>query len=117
MEELVAAGDGDGERDHETDGEPELGRAHDGDDALRRPGGLLLIGGDGGIELLPDRQELRLEALPNGGAEGRCLVTLDLDFSNPFLFPPEDYAGIVVLRPRRLTPDELYATVNTFSRR
>ncbi len=21
--------------------------------------------------------------------EGRCLVTLDLDFSHPFLFPPE----------------------------
>lgn len=48
------------------------------------------------------------------GAEGRCLVTLDLDFSNPFLFPPEQYAGIAVLRPRRLNPDDLYATVNTF---
>jgi predicted nuclease of predicted toxin-antitoxin system len=47
------------------------------------------------------------------GAEGRCLVTLDLDFSNPFVFPPEQYAGIAVLRPRRLTPDELYATVTT----
>ncbi|WP_406694803.1 DUF5615 family PIN-like protein [Singulisphaera sp. Ch08] len=47
------------------------------------------------------------------GAERRCLVTLDLDFSNPFLFPPEHYAGIAVLRPRRLIPVELYATVNT----
>jgi predicted nuclease of predicted toxin-antitoxin system len=47
------------------------------------------------------------------GAERRCLVTLDLDFSNPFVFPPEQYAGIAVLRPRRLTPDELYATVRT----
>ena len=47
------------------------------------------------------------------GAERRCLVTLDLDFSNPFVFPPEQYAGIAVLRPRRLTPDELYATVAT----
>lgn len=47
------------------------------------------------------------------GAERRCLVTLDLDFSNPFVFAPEQFAGIAVLRPRRLTPDELYATVAT----
>jgi predicted nuclease of predicted toxin-antitoxin system len=47
------------------------------------------------------------------GTERRCLVTLDLDFSNPFVFPPEQYAGIAVLRPRRLTPTELYATVKT----
>jgi len=33
------------------------------------------------------------------GDEGRCLVTLDLDFSNPFLFPPGESAGIAVLRP------------------
>lgn len=31
-------------------------------------------------------------------AEGRCLVTLDLDFSNPLQFPPASYAGIIVLR-------------------
>jgi predicted nuclease of predicted toxin-antitoxin system len=30
--------------------------------------------------------------------EGRTLVTLDLDFSNPLRFPPEDTPGIVVLR-------------------
>ncbi len=30
---------------------------------------------------------------------GRTLVTLDLDFSNPFRFPPEDSDGIVVVRP------------------
>nr|VFJ57947.1 MAG: hypothetical protein BECKDK2373B_GA0170837_10697 [Candidatus Kentron sp. DK] len=35
--------------------------------------------------------------------ENRCLITLDLDFSNPFVFPPEDYAGIAVIicLPRR----------------
>ena len=45
-------------------------------------------------------------------AEGRCLVTLDLDFSNPFLFPPDLYAGIAVIRlPRRVSPDDLYAAV------
>jgi hypothetical protein len=32
------------------------------------------------------------------GVEKRCLVTLDLDFSNPFLFPPAEYSGIAVLR-------------------
>jgi predicted nuclease of predicted toxin-antitoxin system len=30
--------------------------------------------------------------------EGRCLVTLDLDFGNPLIFRPSDYAGIVVIR-------------------
>lgn len=30
--------------------------------------------------------------------EGRVIVTQDLDFSNIIEFPPEDYAGIVVLR-------------------
>ena len=31
-------------------------------------------------------------------AEDRCLVTLDRDFSNPFTFPPDRYAGIAVLK-------------------
>jgi predicted nuclease of predicted toxin-antitoxin system len=42
--------------------------------------------------------------------EGRCLVTLDLDFANPFTFPPEQFAGIVVLRlPRRPTGADIVA--------
>ena len=46
--------------------------------------------------------------------ERRCLVTLDLDFSNPFVFPPVDYAGIAVIRlPRWPSPDDLYAAVST----
>lgn len=46
--------------------------------------------------------------------ENRCLITLDLDFSNPFVFPPEDSAGIAVIRlPRRSTPDDLYQAVST----
>jgi predicted nuclease of predicted toxin-antitoxin system len=32
-------------------------------------------------------------------AEERCLITLDLDFSNVFRFPPENTAGIIVIRP------------------
>jgi hypothetical protein len=31
-------------------------------------------------------------------SEQRCLVTLDLDFSNPLVFGPRDYTGIAVLR-------------------
>ena len=32
-------------------------------------------------------------------AEGRAIVTLDLDFANPFRFDPAKSAGIIVLRP------------------
>ncbi|MGI6414302.1 MAG: DUF5615 family PIN-like protein [Thermoguttaceae bacterium] len=32
--------------------------------------------------------------------EGRALVTIDLDFADIRAYPPEDYAGLVVLRPR-----------------
>lgn len=46
--------------------------------------------------------------------ENRCLVTLDLDFSNPLRFPPSDYAGIAVLRlPPRPTPGDLIDAVQT----
>jgi len=50
-------------------------------------------------------------------AESRCLVTLDLDFSNPFVFPPEEYSGIAVIRlPRHPTPADLFAAVTTLGR-
>ena len=35
--------------------------------------------------------------------EGMCLVTLDLGFANVLRYPPEMYAGIVVLRHPHLT--------------
>ena len=41
--------------------------------------------------------------------EDRCLVTLDLDFSNPLVFKPSDYSGIAVLRlPQRSLDTELW---------
>lgn len=41
--------------------------------------------------------------------EDRCLVTLDLDFSNPLVFKPREYSGIAVLRlPYRSMIDELW---------
>src|SRR5437764_1236182 len=46
--------------------------------------------------------------------EGRCLVTLDLDFSNPLRFRPRDYAGIAVLRlPHRPSHQDLLDLVLT----
>lgn len=36
-------------------------------------------------------------------SEQRVLITLDLDFSDPLRFPPEESGGIIVLRPRRNT--------------
>jgi len=41
--------------------------------------------------------------------EDRCLVTLDLDFSNPLVFKPWEYSGIAVLRlPPRSMVDALW---------
>lgn len=34
-------------------------------------------------------------------SEGRVLVTLDLDFANIRAYPPAEYAGIIVLRPKK----------------
>lgn len=49
--------------------------------------------------------------------EGRCLVSLDLDFSNPLVFPPEQYAGIAVLRlPHESSPADLYELMNRLAR-
>lgn len=47
-------------------------------------------------------------------AESRCLVTLDLDFSNPLMFIPSDYAGIAVLRlPPRPSLGDILDTIRT----
>ncbi len=45
-------------------------------------------------------------------SEHRCLVTLDLDFSNPRSFKPSDYHGIVVLRlPPKAMAEDLFDAV------
>ena len=47
-------------------------------------------------------------------AENRGIVTLDLDFGNPLLFRPSDYAGIAVLRlPPKPTPGDLLDAIRT----
>ena len=48
--------------------------------------------------------------------ERRCLVTMDLDFSNPLVFPPNQYARIAVLRlPSQATPVDLYLLTEKLS--
>ena len=44
-------------------------------------------------------------------AENRVLLSLDLDFSNILVYPPEDYAGLIVLRLRRPGPAAVLALV------
>jgi predicted nuclease of predicted toxin-antitoxin system len=47
-------------------------------------------------------------------SEDRCLVTLDLDFSNPLRFSPSQYRGIAVLRlPNRPTNQDLIEAILT----
>ena len=41
----------------------------------------------------------------------RTLITLDLDFSNPFRFPPTPTQGIVVVRPPRPVFSAIQATL------
>ena len=47
-------------------------------------------------------------------ADGRALVTLDLDFSNPFVYPPDQHEGVAVLRlPRKASRADLDSAVAT----
>ena len=45
-------------------------------------------------------------------SEKRCLVTLDLDFANPLIFPPNQFYGIAVFR---LPPDQATAIYLLFA--
>ncbi|MGH9665573.1 MAG: DUF5615 family PIN-like protein, partial [Bryobacteraceae bacterium] len=44
-------------------------------------------------------------------SEGRILVTLDLDFANIRAYPPAEFAGIIVLRPKRQDKQSVLALV------
>lgn len=67
---------------------------------------------------VPDQQMCSVndvELIAACRSEHRCLVTLDLGFANPLVFPPSDYLGIAVLRlPPRHTPDDLIQSAETF---
>ncbi len=44
--------------------------------------------------------------------EGRIIVTQDLDFSNILRYPPQDYAGIIVLRLQAQSRPSVVAVVS-----
>jgi predicted nuclease of predicted toxin-antitoxin system len=45
-------------------------------------------------------------------AEGRVLITLDLDFANIQAYPPAEYAGIIILRSKRQDKHAVLALVH-----
>ncbi|MEX1040685.1 MAG: DUF5615 family PIN-like protein [Pirellulaceae bacterium] len=45
-------------------------------------------------------------------AEQRVLITLDLDFSDIRAYPPSDYFGIIVLRPRSQAKPAVLALID-----
>ncbi len=61
--------------------------------------------------------ERRLSGTPDAGvaalclAEGRALITLDVDFGNTQLYPPAEYVGLVVLRLERQDKAHVLAVV------
>ena len=46
--------------------------------------------------------------------EGRAIIMLDLDFSDIRAYPPQDYFGIIILRPSRQDKDSFLALVRRF---
>ena len=49
-------------------------------------------------------------------SEGRCLITLDVEFGNPLLFKPSEHRGIAVLRlPSRASPEILREALQTLA--
>lgn len=46
-------------------------------------------------------------------SESRCLVTLDKEFGNPMVYPPNRFSGIVLLRSTGGGAEELLASVGT----
>ena len=44
-------------------------------------------------------------------SEQRALVTLDLDFSDIRTYPPQEFPGIIVLRPRSQAKESVLALV------
>ena len=45
--------------------------------------------------------------------ERRVLITLDMDFSDIRAYPPEDYSGIVLLRPHRQSEPQIIKLLET----
>lgn len=75
-------------------------------DLLRREGHDVRTVYDQGLRSCSDP-----EVIAACQAENRVLLSLDLDFSNILVYPPEDYAGLIVLRLRRPGPAAVLALV------
>ena len=45
--------------------------------------------------------------------ENRILITLDTDFADIRIYPPKDYAGIVLLRPHRQSEPQILKMLET----
>lgn len=61
-------------------------------------------------------QRLDRELIEHCRAEGRCLVTFDLDFANPLVFLLSSYPGIAVLRiPQKVPAANLLTLIQTFA--
>jgi predicted nuclease of predicted toxin-antitoxin system len=45
-------------------------------------------------------------------SEERALITLDLDFSHIRIYPPSEYPGIIILRPRTQSKPDVLALVH-----
>jgi len=57
----------------------------------------------------PDSQVIAVCTL-----EKRCLITLDIDFADTLTYPPEKYAGIVLIRlPKKPTLTDIDAAMDT----
>ena len=57
----------------------------------------------------PDSQVIAVCA-----SEKRCLITLDTDFADTLTYPPEKYAGIIVLRlPKKPVFSDIDAAIDT----
>jgi predicted nuclease of predicted toxin-antitoxin system len=79
---------------------------------LRQAGHDVALLEEEGLRGAPDPRVLQA-----AHAEGRCLVTLDVEFGNPLLFRPADYSGIVVIRvPSQATRSGLMQAIETLIR-
>lgn len=86
-----------------------LGRSHA--DFLRRTGHDVMTVPEQNMCAASDRNLLSVSS-----RESRCLVTLDLDFANPLVFPPSEHAGVVVLRlPSKSAPSDLHMLLQTLT--
>lgn len=83
-----------------------------GADLLRQAGHDVATVSGQGLQSAPDSTLIEVCR-----TEGRALITLDLDFSNPVRFNPANYAGIIVLRlSARPTPNDLSNAIETLIR-